>query len=213
MRWFIIDGLGKAKTHTQGSERSEGQHTHTHHRTTKMETTRRTRDPQADEVVRALEKLRAQIDELQKRNDAQHIVDSGVNNISQLFEQGRSVIIGFLSDVIYATLQRFGDGFEMTVLMVLVFIVWIMLSGVFRKFMVPFVTRYTLDERGKGWRMVIENAIDFISLLFVFVVFRFLIQTMMVGWFGAALSPSEAIAGAYLLIMLILSTFILIKFF
>ena len=129
-------------------------------------------------------------------------------SLTRVFDRGLSVITSFISSfVLIALLQPTSYKLEFTLTVVLVFVLWMIMDGMIREWL----NNISSLKRNKNWKEVLVSGIDFISLLFIFLMVQLFLTILTEGWNAFNPSVPEALVAIFVVILTALAIFQTIK--
>ena len=100
-----------------------------------------------------------------------------------LFDRGLSVIISLISTAVYTIIVMRTNRFELTLVIIGIFLLWMMIDGYMR----DWISNFWSFKNNVGWQAVLFDSINFISLLGIF-----LVSELLLGNFVNVVNNSNA---------------------
>ncbi len=120
------------------------------------------------------------------------------NYLLRMFDRSYTVVVAHVSAFVLAALEIQPDGWILSLLLVLLFVLWVASSGYVKR----------LLDRGfprAKWARVVSGLVDFVTLVGVFLVTQFTLLRLFQSLDGAEFSLAEAFVGVLLVVVFIVS--------
>ena len=123
--------------------------------------------------------------------------------LADVFVQGRSVIIGFISGFILEVLGVLEHPVVVALILLAGFITWIILAEWVRQLTAGVWKRWV----NKRWLAVLKSGMEVVTLLGVFLVVRFFLKILQENWTSSDFNVLESGLGLFILILGMLAVY------